>query len=243
MRVRMQRYFNDKIENNVATLNKEDSYHIKKVMRMKLGEKIEIVSNKVCYIAEITSLDTDNVQAKIMEKQEENPEINIKVSLVQSLVKEQKMDFIIQKATELGISEIIPYEATRSIIKRNGKEDKKIDRWQKIVKEASEQSKRVTIPKVMPILSLDELIRLDNYDVKILCTVRENSKNIKNILSNVKTNDTMLIVVGPEGGFTEQEEEKMIENGFITVSLGNTVLRTETVALFLMSVIRYHDMR
>ena len=239
----MQRYFNDKIDNNMVTLNQDDSYHIKKVMRMKLGEQIEVVSNKICYIAEITSLDTDNVQAKIIEKKEENPEMGIKVSLVQSLVKEQKMDFIIQKATELGVGEIIPYEATRSIIKKNGKEDKKIDRWQKIAKEASEQSKRVEIPKIMPILSLNELIQLDNYDVKILCTVRENSKNIKNILSNVKTNDTMLIVVGPEGGFTEQEEEKMIENGFITVSLGSTVLRTETVALFLMSVIRYHDMR
>lgn len=239
----MQRYFNDKIDNNIVTLNQDDSYHIKKVMRMKLGEKIEVVSNKICYIAEITSLDTDNVHARIIEKKEENPEMNIKVSLVQSLVKEQKMDFIIQKATELGVSEIIPYEATRSIIKTNGKEDKKIDRWQKIAKEASEQSKRVEIPKIKPILSLDELIQLDNYDVKILCTVRENSKNIKNILSNVKTNDTMLIVVGPEGGFTEQEEEKMIENGFVTVSLGNTVLRTETVALFVMSVIHYHDMR
>ena len=239
----MQRYFNDKIDNNMVTLNQDDSYHIKKVMRMKLGEKIEVVSNKICYIAEITSLDTDNVHARIIEKKEENPEMNIKVSLVQSLVKEQKMDFIIQKATELGVSEIIPYEATRSIIKTNGKEDKKIDRWQKIAKEASEQSKRVEIPKIKPILSLDELIQLDNYDVKILCTVRENSKNIKNVLSNVKTNDTMLIVVGPEGGFTEQEEEKMIENGFVTVSLGNTVLRTETVALFVMSVIHYHDMR
>ena len=239
----MQRYFKDKIDSEIITLSKDDSYHIKKVMRMRLNDKIELVSNKVCYIAEIVDINSELVAVKIIEEKEENPELGIKVTLVQSLVKEQKMDFIIQKATELGVSEIIPYEATRSVVKRNDKETKKIARWQSIAKEASEQSKRVIIPKINEVLSLDELIKLDSYDVKILCTVRENSKNIKNVLSNVKTNDTMLFVVGPEGGFTEKEEEIMINNGFITISLGSSVLRSETVALFLMSVIRYHDMR
>lgn len=239
----MQRYFNNKIEDNIVTLNKEDSYHIKKVMRMKLGEKIEIVSNDVCYIAEIVDLEYEEIKAKIIKTVADNPELNINVTIVQSLVKEQKMDFIIQKATELGVNEIIPYEATRSVVKVNGNQTKKIDRWQKIAKEASEQSKRIKIPKINQIITINELIKLDNYNVKILCTVGENVKNIKNILSNIKTNDTMLIVVGPEGGFTKQEEEQMIKNGFITVSLGDTVLRTETVALFLMSAIRYHNMR
>lgn len=239
----MQRYFKDKIDSEIITLSKDDSYHIKKVMRMRLNDKIELVSNKVCYIAEIVDINSELVAAKIIEEKEENPELGIKVTLVQSLVKEQKMDFIIQKATELGVSEIIPYEATRSVVKRNDKIDKKIARWQSIAKEASEQSKRVIIPKINSVLSLNDLIKLDNYDVKILCTVRENSKNIKNVLSNIKTNDTMLFVVGPEGGFTEKEEEIMINNGFITISLGSSVLRSETVALFLMSVIRYHDMR
>ena len=238
----MQRYFSNS-NDKIVVLGKEDSYHIKKVMRMKLDDSIELVCNGVCYIAKIIDINSELVRVEIIEEKDENPELGIKVTLVQSLVKEQKMDFIIQKATELGVSEIIPYEASRSVVKRNGKEDKKIVRWQTIAKEASEQSKRLVIPKINSILSLNELVNLDNYDVKILCTVRENSKNIKNVLSNIKTSDTMLVVVGPEGGFTEQEEDLMIENGFITVSLGNTVLRTETVALFLMSVIHYHDMR
>lgn len=238
----MQRYFSNS-NDKVVVLSKEDSYHIKKVMRMKLDDSIELVCNGICYIAKIIDINSDLVSVEIIEEKKENPELGIKVTLVQSLVKEQKMDFIIQKATELGVSKIIPYEAVRSVVKKNGKEDKKIVRWQTIAKEASEQSKRLIIPEVSPILSLKELVNLDSYDVKILCTVRENSKNIKNVLSNIKTSDTMLVVVGPEGGFTEKEEEVMIENGFITVSLGNTVLRTETVALFLMSVIHYHDMR
>ena len=92
-------------------------------------------------------------------------------------------------------------------------------------------------------MDIPSLSKLDNYDVKLLCTVNENSKNIKKVLSNIKTGVTMLMVVGPEGGFTQQEEQILIDNGFIAVSLGSSVLRTETASLFLMSVIRYHDMR
>lgn len=238
----MQRYFSDKIEEKSIILSKDDSYHIKKVMRMKLSDEIEVVSNKVCYIAKLIDLSQDQVKAEIVSKLENSFYDGIQVTLVQSLVKEQKMDFIIQKATELGVFEIIPYKASRSVIKITEKETKKLDRWQKIAKEASEQSKRLEISAINKIITLNELVNLDNYDVKILCTARENTKNIKNVLSNIKTSDKMLVVVGPEGGFTEIEEEKMIENGFISVSLGNTVLRTETVALFLMSIIRYHDM-
>lgn len=237
----MQRYFAKK-DNNKFILNNDDSYHITKVMRMQLNDLIEVVDAEKCYIAKIIDL-SENVVAEVIECQEEVRELETKVTLVQSLVKEQKMDFILQKATELGVTEIIPLEVSRSVIKINNKEDKKIERWQKIVKEASEQSKRVIIPKVNNVHNIKELCKLDNYDIKLLCTVRENTKNIKNILSNVKDNVTMLIVVGPEGGFSIEEENEMINNGFITVSLGSTVLRTETVALYLMSVINYHNMR
>lgn len=238
----MQRYFSNIKNDNIFTLNTDDSYHIQKVMRMNICDNVEIVFNNKCYTCEIVEL-SNNVKAKILSENEENPELNIKVTLAQSLVKEQKMDFIIQKSTELGIDSIIPISTTRSVVKANGKENKKIERWQKICKEASEQSKRVVIPDIKPIMSISELVKLDGYDVKLLCTVNENSKNIKKVLSNIETGVTMLIVVGPEGGFTEQEEKIMIDNGFITVSLGNSVLRTETASLFLMSIIRYHDMR
>lgn len=239
----MQRYFSDKKIDNTFLLSKEDSYHINKVMRMKIDDQVEVVFNKECYLTKIIDINLDSTLVKIISKMDDKPEMNISVTLAQSLVKEQKMDFIIQKATELGVSSIIPLATTRSVVKENDKTDKKIIRWQRIAKEASEQSKRVVIPNIESVISVKDLSLLDNYDVKILCTVRENSKNIKNILSNIKTGVTMLIVVGPEGGFTEKEEEEMIKNGFITTSLGDTVLRTETVALFLMSVIHYHDMR
>lgn len=238
----MQRYFVDENINNKFILSSDDSYHVFRVMRMKLGDKVEILCNQKLYICSISNLEP-LVEVIVIKEVDECNEINISVSIVQSLVNEQKMDYILQKTTELGVMEIIPYMASRSIIKINNKEEKKIQRWQKIVKEAAEQSKRNIIPVVKDIISIDKLSKLDDYDVKILCTVNENTQNLKKVLSNLAGSVKMLFVIGPEGGFTKEEENKMIECGFLPVSLGNSVLRTETASTFIMSVVRYLDMR
>ena len=111
-----------------------------------------------------------------------------------------------------------------------------------MVIEASKQSKRLDFPIVTDIVSIDGLSKLD-YNYKVLCTVNEMSTTIKKVLEKVHISDRILFVVGPEGGFTKEEEKKLIDNGFITVSIGSNVLRTETVSLFLLSVINYHFMR
>jgi 16S rRNA (uracil1498-N3)-methyltransferase len=235
----MQRYFSNLVKNNVYLLSNDDSYHIKKVMRMNLGEKIEIVDNKTVYICEIISLDP--VSAKVVSKLDENHENDKNIILVQSLVNETKMDYILQKGTELGVSEFYPYKASNSVVKENDKSNKKIIRWQKIVKEASEQSKRNIIPVVHKIVDISSLCKI-KADVKILLTVRETSKNIKNILKDLKKYDTLIIVVGPEGGFTSLEEETLINNGFISTSLGGRVLRTETAGMAAIAMINYEWM-
>jgi len=237
----MQRYFIEKKENNIFILSKDDSYHINTVMRMKLEDNIEIICDKKLYISKIIELNP-LVKAEIIREIEFNNELSTSVTIVQSSVKEQKMDYILQKTTELGVSEIVPYMAARSVVKLDNKQDKKIERWQKIVKEASEQSKRNYIPVVRNAVTLSNLVNLSDYDMKFLCTVNESSQNIKKVLSNLDRNGRMLFVIGPEGGFTEEEETKMIENGFISLSLGSSVLRTETASTFIMSVIRYLDM-
>ena len=237
----MQRYFSDNCLNNIFTLSKEDSYHITKVMRFKIGEKIEIVYNNKTCISEILSLEP-NVTARIIDEIIENTEISYNVTLVQSLVKEQKMDYILQKMTELGVNKIIPYQAERSIVKLNDKVNKKIDRWQTIIKEASEQSKRTVIPTVTNAISLKELEEIEGYDYKFIATVNEKQQNLKKVLSKVKKGATMIIVVGPEGGFTCLEEDRLMKKGFIPISLGKSVLRTETAGLFFMSVVRFIDM-
>lgn len=237
----MQRYFSKKIENNRFTLTEEDTYHITKVMRMVKDDKIEVVYQENTYICKIVSL-SPLVEAEIVEEIKNNQELKTQVTIVQSLVKEQKMDYILQKTSELGVDKIIPYCASRSVIKINEKKDKKVERWKSILKEAAEQSKRIKIPEITNPINLSNLVKLSDYDIKFLCTVNESSQNLKKVLSNMVSGAKILFVIGPEGGFTPEEEKVMMENGFISISLGNSVLRTETASTFIMSVVRYIDM-
>jgi len=237
----MQRYFSKKIENNRFTLTEEDTYHITKVMRMVKDDKIEVVYQENTYICKIVSL-SPLVEAEIVEEIKNNQELKTQVTIVQSLVKEQKMDYILQKTVELGVDKIIPYCASRSVIKINEKKDKKIERWKSILKEAAEQSKRIKIPEITNPINLSNLVKLSDYDIKFLCTVNESSQNLKKVLSNMFSGAKILFVIGPEGGFTPEEEKVMMENGFLSISLGNSVLRTETASTFIMSVVRYIDM-
>ena len=232
----MQRYFKD-TNLDLFELSVDDSYHITKVMRNKIGDKIEVVIDKKLYICEIVEL-KDLVKVQRIEKVICDSELPCFVAIAQSLVKEQKMDLILQKSCELGVSEIIPINATRSIVKLDKKETKKIDRWNKILKEASEQSKRVVIPKVNEIMDIKDLTNLD-YDIKILCTVNELSMSLKKVLDKDLTNLKILFVIGPEGGFTDNEEKILIDNGFISTSFGKRVLRTETASLYALSIINY----
>lgn len=237
----MQRYFLKNIQEDKVILGTEDSYHIKRVMRMKIGDKIEIVYQEKVYLGQIEALD-DQVQAKLIEELASSKQHIRPITLAQALVKEQKMDYILQKTTELGVTEIIPFCAERSIVKADKQDEKRKIRWEKIVKEASEQSKRTDLVKIHSILSLRELSQLDNYDVKIICSVSEKEKNLKKLLSNIPNSATMLFVIGPEGGLSDQEEQTLMDSGFQRVSLGDTVLRTETAGLFIMSAVRYQDM-
>ena len=237
----MQRYFSKKTENNRFTLTEEDTYHITKVMRMVKDDKIEVVYQENTYICKIVSL-SPLVEAEIVEEIKNNQELKTQVTIVQSLVKEQKMDYILQKTVELGVDKIIPYCASRSVIKINEKKDKKIERWKSILKEAAEQSKRIKIPEITNPINLSNLVKLSDYDIKFLCTVNESSQNLKKVLSNMVSGAKILFVIGPEGGFTPEEEKVMMENGFLSISLGNSVLRTETASTFIMSVVRYIDM-
>lgn len=232
----MQRYFKD-TSLDLFELSVDDSYHITKVMRNKIGDKIEVVIDKKLYICEIVEL-KDLVKVQRIEEVICDSELPCFVAIAQSLVKEQKMDLILQKSCELGVSEIIPINATRSIVKLDKKETKKIDRWNKILKEASEQSKRVVIPKVNEIMDIKDLTNLD-YDIKILCTVNELSMSLKKVLDKDLTNLKILFVIGPEGGFTDNEEKILIDNGFISTSFGKRVLRTETASLYALSIINY----
>lgn len=231
----MQRYFSKELYDNKFSLSKDDLYHIKTVMRMNPNDLVEVVYENNLYICHLD----DSYDAVIDKRIEEERNKKVYCTLCLPLLTEQKFSFVLQKATELGIDEIIPVITERSIVNLKDKEDKKLIRWNKICKEAAEQSKRLDIPKISEVKKISEL-NLDG--LKIVCSTKEKSKSIKNVLQNTTNCDRMVIMVGPEGGISNNEEEKLISLGFIPVTLGSNIMRVETVPIFMLSVLNYEMM-
>ena len=173
----MQRYFAKEKEKNKFILLDSDIHHIKKVMRMKNKDQIEVLLDKKLYLCEINNIETD-IEIKIVKEIKTNQNKFPKVTLIIPLLKEQKMDLILQKSTELGVDEIIPIITERSVVKIDEKKEaKKLERWTRICKEASEQSHRIDIPKISNIRKILEL--KDIKGVKFVCSTTQKTKNLK----------------------------------------------------------------
>lgn len=234
----MQRYFSNSKENDKLFLINDDIYHITRVMRMKDNDKIEVIYDNDLYICNVIINELPWVD--IISKEEGKIE-DKEIILAIPLLKEQKMDLVLQKATELGVTKIIPVIMERSIVKiDDSKEVKKIDRWSKICKEASEQSKRNSIPVISNIMTLKELVKEEG--IKIVCSTIEKENNLKKFLTEHKNYDKIIIVVGPEGGISSKEEEYLVSEGFTRVSLGKRIMRVETVPIFILSALNYEFM-
>ena len=224
----MQQFFYDEtIEvNNLYPLTSEVYYQLKKVLRANDGYKFRLVdSNLHIYLCELK-----NNNAFVLEDLNENNELDIDITVVMSLIKNDKFDFALQKLTELGVKRIVPYIANRSVVKP-GKNNNKLDRMNKIVREASEQSHRNLIPEVTDYCTIKQL---DNYlsDVNLIAYEKE-TKN----LDSLKGCKSITIIIGPEGGFEIDELKKIVDKGFDSISLGKRILRAETAAIFLSSLI------
>ena len=231
----MQRYFAKEKLIDDFILYDTDIHHIKNVMRYQINDEIEVVFENIVYICKIKSITP--LSLEIINKKNEDSEMNITLSVAVSLVNEQKIDLILQKLTELGVSNIIPIKTERSIVKLDEKKAlNKINRWQMICKEASEQSKRTKIPKVNKIISLNELSEIP-ADTKLICSLNEFSKPLNTYLK--KDTNNILFAIGPEGGFTSNEEKLLLENKFLPVSLGKRVMRVETATIYVASIINY----
>lgn len=236
----VQRYFTDKKQDNNFILNETDTHHITKVMRMNVLDHVEVVVDKVCYECEIVNIDKIITvkPLNILQTYIKEP----KKILLLPLLKEQKMDYVLQKSTELGVDEIILIETERSIIKLDNKKlSKKIERWQTILKEASEQAKRLTIPKIQNCVKTIKNLELKG-GIKMVCSTRIPKNNVKIFLQNNPDYDKIFIAVGPEGGLTLNEENLFLSKGFEPVSLGNKIMRVETAPLFCLSVVAYESM-
>lgn len=246
--VTMQRYFVEQTaDDNRFNIVGDDHHHIVRVMRMKEGDQIICVTpfNKsaVCSIAEITD---EQVIAEVVQWVSGTPELPIKVTIVSGLPKGDKLELIIQKGTELGAYQFIPFISARSVVKWDEKKaEKKLDRWQKIAKEAAEQSHRTNLPGVKSPVNLKSLIKIsEDFDYKLIAFEEEAKQNEASVLSktlaDMKKGQTLLIVFGPEGGLTEQEVSILREQGFRSCGLGPRILRTETAPLYALSAVSYH---
>jgi len=236
----MQRYFVKEKNNNYLTLEKDDLHHIKNVMRNKTGDLIECIYNEKLYICKIEDLTNDKVI--IIEEKDDYNELSLDITIAIALVKEQKMDLILQKLTELGVNRIIPLKMERSIVKLDDKKfSKKKERWQKICKEASEQSKRNKIPEITNVMTIKELKEIE-VDCKFVCSTKTHKNLVNNYLQDINKYAKIIFTIGPEGGISNVEEEELIKNGFIPISLGSRIMRVETAAIYVASIINFCNM-
>lgn len=244
----MPRFFvkNEQIKGTTIEILGEDVKHIKNVLRKQIGDNIEICDQDTekSYICEIEKIGNESILTNIIEELQSYDD-NIKVDIYQGLPKADKMELIIQKSVELGVNSIIPVAMKRCVVKIDSKdESKKIARWQKIAESAAKQSGRSTIPEIKNIVNIEKIIQLiKEYDCVIVAYENEKNNTIKRELLEIKekVHDKVKIavVIGPEGGLEEKDVELLKHNGAKIVTLGHRILRTETVALNVLSIIMY----
>jgi 16S rRNA (uracil1498-N3)-methyltransferase len=229
----MHRFF--VAQDQIPVISGSDVHHIKNVLRMKAGDPLELLDGTgQIYSAKISEIKKDKVICDLVSSKHEEKELKVKVTLAQCLPKAKKMDLVVQKCTELGVHEIIPALSERSISKAE-----KQERWKKIAREAAEQSGRSTIPEILPLTKFEEVLKIkEKFDLALIPWELEKETSLKKVLTNYQTN-RLLILIGPEGGFSRSEIELARSAGFIPVSLGPAILRTETAGMAMLAMINY----
>ena len=234
----MQRYFiKEPLQDRLVIDDANQVHHMKHVMRMKKTDKIIVCDFEgTCFHMEIEAVTQTGIELKKLQALP-NAKKSYHVTLAQSLIRKDHFELVFQKATELGADTIIPIETERTIIKLKDKSlDQKQKRWETIIQEASEQSHRnklCHLETIMPLKSLD----FKYYDEVFVAYEQEKTVSFKKALEHVKKDANILIIIGPEGGFSEQEIAFLNKQGVTSVSLGPRILRSETAAMFALSAI------
>ncbi|HTZ41262.1 MAG TPA: 16S rRNA (uracil(1498)-N(3))-methyltransferase [Syntrophales bacterium] len=225
-------------------LAEETVRYLRNVLRLGHGDEVLFFDGTGWeYQGVIERFEDRSGSARIVARQRIPLEIPVRITLAQSLPKGDKMEFIIQKATELGVARIIPFRSSRTVPRRTEERAaKRLERWRRIAAEAAEQCGRGDVPEITEALSFREALgAADSGRVKILFWEAERSLSIRDILkgSEVRSAKEFFLVVGPEGGLSEEEVQIARESGFLTASLGQLVLRVETAALAILTIIQY----
>ena len=242
----------NQIKSTYVEIINEDNHHIKSVLRKKIGDEILVCDSKnmINYLCQISEFSNDKTICSIKEKiiNDSNIDEKIKISIFQGLPKSDKMELIIQKSVELGVYDITPVFLERCVVKIVEKEQpKKISRWQKISEVAAKQSGRNIIPSINNILNIKSLTqKIQEYDLFLVAYENEKDNRLKDEIANIKIEllkkdiDIKIgILIGPEGGISENEILALKESRAKVITLGNRILRTETVALNVISILMY----
>lgn len=231
----------ENISENEIIIDNEDVGHITRVLRLDTGDSVEICDGMGNdYTAVIAAVEKKRIVCTIAEKRRSDTEPDIEVTLFQGIPKSSKMEYIIQKTTELGIVRIVPCVMSRCVSRLDGKEDKKCERWRKIAEAAAKQSGRGIIPEVCGAVEFKDAV--DMMKQSDLCFAPyecETHGSLKNVLTSHKNVKTISFMVGPEGGYDISEVEYLHKNDVPTVTLGKRILRTETAGEAVLSMVMY----
>lgn len=231
-------------ENREISIKGKDVNHIKNVLRKRIGDKINICNQETSenFSCKIVYVSENEIICNIEEKLENKSESNLEITIFQGLPKSDKMELIIQKATELGVKTIAPLDMKRTVVKLNDKDKiKKVKRWQTIAEVAAKQSGRDIIPTIEQISTIKDIDK-NKYDLIIVLYECEEKNSIKTVINKLKNKNKILriaIVIGPEGGIDETEIGYLRGIKSEIVTLGKRILRTETVALVVTGILMY----
>jgi len=240
----MPKFFIDKkdIKNQKITISGQDAIHIAKVLRTEIGEILTLCDGAgTDFKAKVTACSKDSVSFDILKAFPCLSEPCVSVTLFQGIPKQGKMDYIIEKCTELGISRIVPVATTRSVVKISDKksEEKKLERWRKIASESVKQCGRGKIPEVTDVMSVAQAIDFSkNLDLTIAAYECENETSLKSVLSS-QSPKTVGVFIGPEGGLDDTEVKMFCDADIKTVTLGKRILRTETAGHTVLTAVMY----
>lgn len=238
----MHRFFiaPDAVSGREARIEGEDVQHIAKVLRLNPGDTVSLCDgHKMEYTACIEHIERERVVLQILSQGDSKAEPNCMITLYQGLPKAGKLETIIQKCVELGVSRIVPFAASRSVVRLTAQEfERKRPRYARVAYEAAKQSRRGIVPEVCGLTALSAE-DFNQYDATLLAYEEEHGKTLKAALNNVRPVDRLALIIGPEGGFAPEEVALLQASGAVSVSLGPRILRTETAGMAAVAMALY----
>ena len=232
-----------RIENGMLKVEGDEVKHIRKVLRLKAGDEISVFDGLGKeFEGIIVEEGLTSVVIRVKNVHSSKGDSPLEVTLAQSLLKGEKMDYLIQKATELGVEKIVPFLSSRSVpLLEKSKRLKRHQRWKRIAIEASKQCGRGAVPEIEPLQNYPEMLQKATPDsLRLILWEREGVK-LKEILERPQERKGIFFVVGPEGGFSEGEVDEAKGAGFMPVTLGRRILRAETASLCFLSILQYEQ--